>query len=326
MLLFLLRRLLHALAIVMFATVASFVLLRMAPGDPLLSTGELRAPTAQMRAAARAMNGLDRPISHQLGAYLAAVARGDLGESLVEHRPVSAVLSDALPATLLLSSAGLALAALLGIAVGTLEGWRPHDPMASRIGTVLTTLYAIPEVVLAIGLLGAFGLVLGLFPVGTMSDPIVELTGGWFARMRDHAWHLALPATALALGWGAAIARQQRASMRHMSREHFVRTARAKGVSPGRVLVVHAMRPALPSTIAMLGTMLPVLVGGTVIVESLFSWPGMGSLVVRAVGLRDYPLVAGAVILVAATVGLGSLLSDCIVLALDPRGRDAAHA
>lgn len=325
MLAFVLRRLAHALAIVLIATIASFVPLQLAPGDPLLTTGDLRVSSAEQRAVARAAQGLDRPVPEHLLEYVTRVSRGDFGQSTIEQRRVSSVLGEALPRTLLLSSAGLLLATLLGMAIGTFEGWRPHDAVASRLGAVLTALYAIPEVVLAIALLATFGLVLGLFPVGTMADPMIELTRGWFERVRDRAWHLALPATTLAMAWGAAIARQQRASMRRMANEHFVRTARAKGAPAHRVLLVHALRPALPSSVALLGTMIPVLVGGTVIVETLFSWPGMGSLIVRAVSLRDYPLVAGAVILVATTVAIGSLVSDLAVRVLDPRADDDAR-
>lgn len=326
MLAFFLRRLAHALAIVLFATMASFTLLRLAPGDPLLSTGDARAPSAQERAEERARLGLDLPIATQLTAYLRMVSKGDLGRSIIEQRPVSAVLRDALPATLLLSGTGLLLAGLLGITIGTLEGWCPQARIARYLGTTLTALYAIPEVVLAIALLGVFGLALGLFPAGMMADPLIELTGAWGDRARDRAWHLALPAAALALAWGAAIARQQRASIRQLSNEHFVRTAHAKGASARRVLLAHALRPALPGTVALLGTMIPVLVGGTVLVETLFSWPGMGSLIVRAVSLRDYPLVAGAVILVATTVAIGSLGADLLARTLDPRSADTTRA
>ena len=317
------RRLLNALAIVLFATIVSFVILRLAPGDPLLAAADGSATNAATRAMLRARYGLDQPLLVQAAAYFTRVARGDLGTSIVEQRPVATVLADALPTTLVLSGAGLCLAILLGIAIGTLQGWRPHDRLGALFGNALTALYTVPELVLAIVLLALFGVQLGLFPVGGMSDPLVELTGGIVARARDRVWHLTLPGVALALAWGAAIARQQRAAMREISDEQFVRTAYAKGV-PGRtVWLHHAMRPALPTTIALIGTMLPALVGGTVVIEALFSWPGMGSLIVRAVGLRDYPVVAGAVVLVATAVAAGTLCTDLLVHLADPRSRDS---
>jgi peptide/nickel transport system permease protein len=319
-----LRRLVHAVAIVAIATVASFVLLRLAPGDPLLASVAQPGMSAAARAELRARHGLDRPLPAQVMAYSAAVVRGDLGLSIVEQRPVARVLADALPATLLLSGVALVLAIVLGIATGTMQGWRPHDRVAVSLGSALTLLYALPEIVLGVVMLALFGLYLGIFPVGGMADPMVELTGGPAARLRDRAWHLALPALTLALAWGAALARQQRAAMREIAGEDFVRTARAKGARPAAVWARHAMRPALPATVALIGTMLPVLAGGTVIVEMLFSWPGMGSLIVRGVAARDYALVAGSVIVVGAVIALGTLLADLVVLALDPRLRDGA--
>lgn len=319
-----LRRLLHAVAIVALATVASFALLHLAPGDPLLASVAQPGMSADARAELRARHGLDRPLPVQVLAYTAAVVGGDLGQSIVEQRPVAAVLADALPATLVLSGVALALAIVLGVATGTLHGWRPHDRVAASVGSALTLLYALPEIVLGVVLLALFGLHLGIFPVGGMADPMIELTGGVGARLGDRAWHLVLPAITLALAWGAALARQQRSAMREIAGEDFVRTARAKGTRAAAVLARHAMRPALPATVALIGTMLPVLAGGTVVVEMLFSWPGMGSLIVRGVAGRDYPLVAGTVIVVGAVIALGTLLADLVVLALDPRLRDGA--
>jgi peptide/nickel transport system permease protein len=326
MLTFLVRRLLHALAIVAFATVGSFVLLRVAPGDPLRAAVDQRGLDAQGRAALRARYGLDRPLPAQVASFVVAATRGDLGFSISEGRPAAAVLADALPATMALSAAALLLAVAIGITTGTLQAWRPGDRVSAWIGTGLTLLYALPEIVVAVALLALLGLQLRLFPIGGMTDPLVEAMGGPLDRVRDRLWHLALPALALALAWAAAIARQQRVAMRDVVGEDFVRTARAKGARPLAVWTTHAMRPSLPATVALIGTMLPVLVGGAVVVETLFSWPGMGSLVVRGVGVRDYPLVAAAVIVTSAAVALGTLIADLLVLWLDPRLRHGASA
>lgn len=321
MLAYLVRRLLHALAIVAFATVASFVLLHLAPGDPLQAELEQPGRTAEQRSALRQRYGLERSLPAQVVSYVVRVAHGDLGVSISEQRPVTRVLADALPATLLLSATALALAVVVGVATGTLQGWRPRDRLSAAVGTALTTFYALPEIVVAVGVLSVLGLQLRLFPVGGMNDPMVALTGDLPARLFDRAWHLALPAMTLALAWGAAIARQQRVAMREVASEHFVRTARAKGVRAGAVWARHAMRPSLPGTVALIGTMVPVLAGGTVVVESMFSWSGMGALLVRAVAQRDYPLVAGAVVVVSLVTATGTLLADLAVCALDPRVR-----
>ena len=321
MLAYLVRRLLHAMAIVAFATVASFVLLQLAPGDPLQAELEQPGRTAEQRSALRQRYGLERSLPAQVVRYAVRVVHGDLGVSIAEQRPVTRVLADALPATLLLSATALALAIAVGVATGTLQGWRPRDRLSAAVGTALTTFYALPEIVVAVAVLTVLGLQLRLFPVGGMSDPMVALTGDLPARLMDRAWHLALPAMTLALAWGAAIARQQRVAMREVACEHFVRTARAKGLRASAVWARHAMRSSLPGTIALIGTMVPVLVGGTVVVESLFAWSGMGALLVRAVSQRDYPLVAGAVILVSLVTAGGTLLADVAVSALDPRVR-----
>jgi peptide/nickel transport system permease protein len=137
------------------------------------------------------------------------------------------VLAEALPATVALSAAALLLAVAIGIATGTLQAWRPGDRLARWIGTGLTMLYALPEIVVAGGLLALLGLGLRLFPIGGMTDPLVDAMGGTFEKLRDRVWHIALPALALALAWAAAIARQQRVAMRDVVSEDFVRTARA---------------------------------------------------------------------------------------------------
>ncbi len=326
MLRYLVPRTVHALFIVAFAAMASFVLLRMAPGDAMSLSVEGRGRSSAARDALRERFGLDRPITEQVATYAMAVLHGDLGRSTAEQRPVRDVIADALPATLVLSGAGLCLATLLGVAAGTAQGWRPHDRVASVVGATLTLLYTLPEVVVGIVLLGVFGWRLAILPVGGMTDPMIELTSGRGAQLLDRALHLMLPALALALVWSASIARQQRASILEIAGEPFIRTARAAGARPTRLLWRHAMPPTLPGTVALIGTMLPALAGGTVVIESLFSWPGMGLLLVRAVAMRDAPLVAGAVIVIAAVVAFGALLTDVITGALDPRVRDGAHA
>ena len=265
---------------------------------------------------------MTRCIVEQVAAYATEVMHGNLGLSASEQRPVREVIADALPATLVLSGTGLLFATLLGIAIGTAQGWRPHDRIAAAAGGLLTLLYTLPEVVVGIMLLGVFGWRWALLPVGGMTDPLVELTAGRGAQLLDRARHLILPSIALALVWSASIARQQRSSIREIGSEPFVRTARAAGTRPARLLLQHAMRPALPGTVALIGTMLPALAGGTVVIESLFAWPGMGSLLVRAVAMRDAPLVAGAVIVMATVIAFGGFLTEIVTGVLDPRVRD----
>ncbi len=321
MLQYLIARFMQALAIVAFAALVSFVLLQAAPGDVVMQSADRPGRDAAAQAALRERLGLNRSVPQQALVYVVGVARGDFGQSFTEQRPVRAVLADALPATLTLSGAGLFLASLFGIVLGTAQGWWPENRIAATLGTGLTLLYTLPEVVVGVALIALFGLIWSVLPVGGMTDPLVELTGGFGAQFADRLRHLALPSFALALVWSAAIARQQRASIREVSSAMFVRTALAKGASDARILRKHALRAALPGTIAVIGTMLPALVGGTVIVETLFAWPGMGSLLVRSVALRDAPLVAGIVIVMALAIAIGTLITDAVVGWLDPRTR-----
>ena len=324
MLSLILRGLARAALVVLCATLVSFALLRLAPGDATDAAVEGFGLTHDQRRARAAALGLDQPLHVQLGRYATAIARADLGQSSSERRPVAAVLAESLPATALLSGCALVLAAALGIGIGTLHGWRPASRTARAAASLLTATYALPEVVLGVGLLAVFALRLRAFPAGGMGDPLVALTGTAAARWIDRAWHLVLPATALALAWSAGILRQQRNAIRGIAEQPFVRSARAKGLGPTRLVVRHVMRPSLAGTVALLGTMLPALVGGTVIVESLFAWPGMGLLLVRAVALRDAPLLAGAMVLVSSAVAVGSLCADMTVRLLDPRTRDGS--
>jgi peptide/nickel transport system permease protein len=302
------------------------VLLRLAPGDPLtLAAAQQGALDAPARQALRARQGLDEPVARQYARFVRGALRGDLGTSLAEGRPVGALLRPALARSALLSGAGLALAVVLGVGVGSLQGWRPGGLAGRVLGNGLTGLYAVPEFVLAVALSGLLAARLRLFPTGGLADPVLSLVGTPGEQLADRAWHLVLPALTLALGWGAAIARQQRVALLEVAADDFVRTARAKGLADRAVFGRHAFRAALPGTVAVVGLMLPVLVGGAVVVEALYSWPGMGSLLLQAVLLRDYPVVSGALVVVGAAVTLASLLTDLVVAWLDPRRRaDAA--
>ncbi|MCE2902298.1 MAG: ABC transporter permease [Gemmatimonas sp.] len=315
------RRVGRSVLVVLLATTASFALLRLAPGDATTGSVEGRGRSVAARAALAERLGLERPLPVQLARYAGDVLRGRLGVSSSEGRPVVAVLGDALPATVLLSGTALVLATLLGMCIGTLHGWRPDSRGARVAATALTAGYAMPEVVLGTALLAVFALHLGLFPAGGLDDPLVALTGSGMVRWRDRGWHLVLPATALALSWSAGLVRQQRQAVRAMAADPHVRAARARGVAPWRLLMRHVLRPSVAGSVALLGTMLPAVVGGTIVVESLFSWPGMGSLLVQAVTLRDAPLVGGIVIVVSAAVAAGSLLTELLVSRLDPRLR-----
>ncbi len=315
----LLSRLLHTGAVILAASTLCFALLHMAGGDALSGDTTQSGRSAEARAMLRARMGLDDPIATQYVRYVARAVRGDLGHSFTDGRPVASVIGEAFRHSLLLCGSGLVAATLLGLVVGGAQGWRPRNRLARTLGEGLTALYAIPEFVIAIVLIGGLGYAAAVLPVGGMSDPLVQLTGSRLQRWTDVARHLVLPTIALALGWGAAVARQQRAALRECAEADFVRTARAKGLAERAVLIRHAVRPSLGAVVALVGLMLPVLAGGAVVVEAVFAWPGMGSLLLRAVSQRDVPVVSGAALLLSTAVGLSSLAADMAVRALDPR-------
>lgn len=315
------RRLVQAALVVLVAALGAFALLRIAPGDPLRAEADRPGHDAAALARLRARHGLDLPPLQHAARWFGAAVRGDLGMSISEQRPVRAVIADSLPRTIALSGAALLLASLVGFGAGTLQGWRPRNRVGRAAEVVLTAAYAVPEVALAIALLALLAVRWRMFPPGGLADPLLSITGTGSERLLDRLHHLALPAGTLMLAWSAVLMRQQRVALGEVAGEPFVRTARAKGQRESLVLRHHALRAALPSSLALLGAMTPVLVGGTVIVEGLFNWPGMGALLVTSVSVRDYPVVAGIVVVTATCTALASLATDVLIAYADPRLR-----
>ena len=318
-------RLVHALAVVLAAATASFVLLHVAPGDPITASVEQPGLDPAARARLRARYALDRPLPEQYARWLGAAARGDLGWSHTQQRPVRDVLAEALPRSALLVGTALALSFGAGVALGGFAGWRPRHPAARLLGAAAVVLHAAPEFVIGLLLVATVALRLALLPAGGYADPLADALLSPAEQFADRLRHLALPALALALGWTAVVARHQRAAVADVAGEDFVRTARAKGLSEGRVFARHALRAALAPTLALVGLALPALVGGAVVTESVFAWPGMGLVATQAVAARDYALVTGAVVAGSAAVALGALAADVLHAWADPRagGADA---
>lgn len=322
---YLLRRLLNVLAVVVISTSLGFVVLHLVPGDPLGMATEQAGRSAEVHEQLQVRYGLDKPLVEQLATFAKRAVTGDWGTSLVSGRPVGKALREALKNTLMLSGSGLILAVLLGVCVGGWQGWKPQSVAGRLVGSILTALYVIPEFIIAITLITIFSYHLSLFPIGGASDPMLSVVGSQSQQLRDQLWHLVLPSVTLGIGWGAAIARQQRHSLNETRGEDFVRTARAKGVAAHRIFFRHAFPVALPPVVTVVGLMLPVLVGGAVVVETVFAWPGLGSLLLKAISARDYPLVSGAIVLTGFVVACGSLLTDAVLLALNPRLRAGAQ-
>ena len=328
----LLRRLGAAAALLWLVVSLTFVLVRAAPGDP---AALLLPPTAEAADAARlrATFGLDQPLVMQYGRWLGATLRGDLGTSFAQGRPVAEVLGDAIPATLALGTASLALSYLLGVAIGTVQavlrarGDRRGRTADAAITVATTTVYAAPSFWLALGMIALFtaGAARWSFPAALrlpafgIADPAAQLTG--WAALSDRLRHAILPVGVLTAVGAAGVARYARSAVADALAGDFVRTARAKGLGPGAIFGRHALAVALPPLVVLLALSLPGIVAGSVFVESVFAWPGMGRAMVQAIAARDYPVVLGATVLYAALTLAANLAADLALPRLDPRRR-----
>lgn len=316
----LLRRIAAGIAIV-FATVSlSFVAIHLAPGRPFLPADE-RPMNPAVLARLQRMYGLDQPIPVQYVRYLAALARGEMGESFSQRRPVAQAIADAVPNTLLLATSALAIDFTLGILIGLFQAARARRRSDVALGNVTLFFYSLPIFWLALVLQLVFGLRLGWFPIGGVNDPALYASLPFLGQLADRLRHLVLPALTLGIVGAGGTARFQRASLLEALGQEYVRTARAKGLAEPAVLIRHAWRDALLPVIALSGVALPFLLTGAVLIESVFAWPGLGKLAADAIGARDYPLVLGTTLLATSAVVLGSLVADVLTAVADPRVR-----
>jgi peptide/nickel transport system permease protein len=315
-----LSRLGQGATIVALVVSACFALIRLAPGDPFAVSYVQENVTTEMRERMRRIYGFDRPIAEQFVRFVGNFARGELGWSFSRGRPVAQVLAEAVPPTLLLMGTALLLGGLGGVALGAWQGWRGDTRgtrLASRMSLVILSM---PEFVLALLLALGPALAWGLFPVTGMQS---DFAPRGLAGVLDVLHHLVLPALTLALVVTAMVARHQRRAILAVVNADFVRAARAKGVPEHRILIRHALRNSLVPVLTLAGVLFPALIGGAVLVEKVFAWPGMGSVVVDAVVRRDYPLVGGCVLLSSLVVVLGTVLADVAVAWADPRRRES---
>jgi len=304
---YLLKRLAGALGVVLGVALLTALLIHLVPGDPVeLMLGE--SATAGDRAALRARLGLDRPLHQQLLGQLGRLARLDLGDSLYSRRPVSAVVAERLPATVELAVAALVVAAAVALPLGILAA-RHRGGLAdsAAMGVALLGL-SIPSFWLGPLLILLFSVVLGWTPVSG----------------REGLASLVLPALTLGTGMAAVLARMLRSSLLETLSEDYVRTARAKGLSPAAVLRRHALRNAALPVVTVFGMQAGALFAGAVITETVFAWPGVGSLLVEAIQRRDFPVVQGCVLLISTTYVLVNAGTDLAYAWLDPRVRVTA--
>lgn len=320
------RRLLGAIPLVLGIATIVFFVVNLAPGDPtlyLLAPGMNAEVVEQMRV----NYGLDQPVHVRYVKWMGAMLTGDFGYSFTYNRPVLEVLMGFLPNTLILSACALALAFLVGIVLGTIQAVRQYSGIDSTLSVVLLFFYSMPSFWLALMLILMFSLMARnvwgwpiWFPASGMMSTGHEFLGPW-ERVVDRAKHLVLPTLSLSLVLAAGIARYMRGSMLEVIRQDFVRTARAKGLPERSVVFKHALRNALIPVITLVGLYIPVLFSGTVFIELIFAWPGMGRALVDAINTRDYPLVMAGSFFFAVMVVLANLVADILYAVVDPRIR-----
>jgi len=318
---YLVRRLALALAATAAVVVLTFALVHLAPGEPFVAGAEGRFVPPETVSRLRERFGLDRPLPVQFVRYAANLAHGDLGESFSRHRPAVDVVRAALPNTFLLGGVALLLSLALGIGLGIAQAARAGSWTDTALGTVALGLYSVPSFWLGLMLLLVFGEWLHWLPSTGMSDVALRAPAGSFAHALDVARHLVLPALTLALVNAAAIARFHRTAMLDALGAAFVRAARSRGLGERRVLLHHALRSALAPAITLAGLSVPALLTGSVLVESVFGWPGMGRVAYEAIFARDYNVITAVAVVAGVLVALGTLLADVGVAAADPRVR-----
>ena len=305
---FLLSRLFSALVVMLGVAVLVFSLLHFIPGDPVeVMLGE--SAQAADREALRHALGLDLPLHQQLWLQLKGLLRFDLGVSLLTQTPVLDLLRERLPATLQLTLAALLVAVLVALPLGVMaalrrgSGWDRGAMGFAMLGVSVPSFWMGPVLILV------FSLWLGLFPVSGRE--------GWLS--------LVLPALTLGTGMAAILSRMTRSTLLEVMSEDYIRTARAKGLHPVQVVVRHGLRNALLPIITILGLQLGALLGGAVIIETVFSWPGIGLLTVESIQRRDYPVVQGCVLLISLAYVLVNMLTDVLYAVIDPRVRLGAR-
>ena len=315
----LLARLLHAVVVSAVVATSVFVLLQFAPGDPFATALDGADIPPGVRAEWRARYGFDQPPTVRFVRWAGALLHGQLGYAASRHQTVSAVVADAAPRTILLVGTALLVGFAAGIVVALVQVRFHRRWMDRTLGMLTLAGVAMPEFLAGLLAMTFLGARWRLFPVAGITSLGDAAAWSLGERALDLLWHLALPAGVLAVAVAARVARHQRAALLGVLREDFIRTARAKGLSEWDVLWRHALPNAVGPVIALLGLALPSLVGGAVLIERVFGWPGMGLTLFDALLARDYPLVLAAVLLATILAVVARTVTDAVSEVVAPR-------
>jgi peptide/nickel transport system permease protein len=309
---YVLNRLGQSLLLLVGVSIIGFALMHLAPGGPLAVYTLNPTVTALDIERVKHQFGLDQPVYVQYFKWAGGLATGNWGYSFFGGRPVASIVIERFPATLELMGSSLALALIIGVAIGIVAAVRRNSWIDYATTTAAMLSLSLPTFWFGLLAIYLFAQTLGWFPAGG----IASTGGGGFA---DRLRHLVLPMLVLAFVLVAQWSRYTRSAMLDILDQDFMRTARAKGLSPARILVGYGLRAALVPLVTLAGLQLPLLVGGALVTETVFSWPGMGLLFVNALGTRDYPVLMAILMVGAVVVVLGNLLADVVAALIDPR-------
>lgn len=311
-------RLAQGLALVLAVVVLNFVLVHAAPGDPVETiAGASGGMDEKLQAELRAKYGLDQPLPVQLGIYLGKVVRGDLGYSYFFNLPVSDLILDRVPATLLLVLSSVLTAFLIGTTLGVLSSRKPNGWLSQLINVLSLVGFAAPVFWMGMLLIILLASIFPVFPVSGMRG--IESSGLGWADVVDVLHHLVLPALTLGLVYLAQYSRLSRAAMLDVLGADYIRTARAKGLPERLVLYKHALRNAVLPVVTILGLQFGNVLAGAIVVETVFNWPGLGRLAFESVLRRDYPTILGVLLFSSLVVIVMNQVTDLCYRLIDPR-------
>lgn len=313
------KRILSGLSLIVGLTIVTFFLVRWSPGDPAARAYDMSASRNQLQDA-REQLGLDKPLVEQFADWIAGFVRGDWGESYSTHRPVTEILREKLPNTLLLTLPALIVQIVFGGLIGIFQA-RKEDSLRDRTLSFATlTLYALPTFWVALILVMIFAQLLGWLPSSQIHSFSYQQLSFW-GKIMDRLSHLILPLLSMSLVSVAVTARYIRNCLIDVQKQRYILAARARGLDEKIVIWRHALKNVLVPLITVIGQHLPVLIGSSVVIELIFSWPGMGRLMITSSLARDYPVIIACTFVMSLLVVFGNLIVDLLSAWIDPRIR-----